>query len=444
MRLSSAAVVGIACCVLLVSTTPAGPAFPKAFLNMPGTANGHLPSLLSATGAFADVRALKISEGFLPYALNVPFWSDGASKSRWVAVPTWNGGRTSRVLFSADEPWTFPSGTVFVKHFEIATNETHPEVRRRLETRLLVRDTGGGVYGVTYKWRADNSDADLLPGSLNEPIAIQTRSGIRTQVWYYPSREDCKTCHTPLNGGVLGVNTRQLNCDFDYGGGIRKNQLSYWNERELFDSKISKIPGAYPRLARTGDAKRSVEQRARSWLDANCAHCHRPGGTVASFDARYQVPLTQQQLVYGPVLIDEGIDNARAIAPKDPWRSIILFRVNTTDANRMPPLAHNRIDEEGVAVLREWIQSLPGPAVLEPVTITPAAGKYAKSVTVTLQNPEPDAVIHYTLDGSAPAKSDPVYEDPLEITNACVLRAKAYKTGFTKSITSQQVYIISE
>ena len=69
---------------------------------------------------------------------------------------------TSRVTFSPTGEWAFPQGTVFIKHFTILTNETNPNSIRRLETRLLVMDTNSSVYGVTYKWRADQTEADLL------------------------------------------------------------------------------------------------------------------------------------------------------------------------------------------------------------------------------------------------------------------------------------------
>src|SRR6185503_13885642 len=101
-----------------------------------------------------------------------------------------------------------------------------------------------------------------------------------------------------------------------------------------------------PRLASPADQTRTLEDRARSWLDANCAHCHRPGGTVANFDARYDTPLSAQNLINGQVLIDEGIDNARAIAPRDIWRSIIFMRTTALDGRRMPPLAHNVVDAQ--------------------------------------------------------------------------------------------------
>src|SRR6266567_3080935 len=76
--------------------------------------------------------------------------------------------------------WLFPAGTIFVKHFELATNDNNPSLKRRLETRLLVRDTNGAVYGVTYKWRADNSEADLLTSSLTEAILVTNATGVVT------------------------------------------------------------------------------------------------------------------------------------------------------------------------------------------------------------------------------------------------------------------------
>ena len=148
------------------------------------------PLLLSQTGAFRDTARLVASEGLIPYDLNVPFWSDGAAKRRWISVP-----QNEKIAFQERGPLGFPKGTVFVKHFEMAVDETHPEIKRRLETRLLVCDSNGGVYGVTYKWRPDNSDADLLTTNLSEPIVIKTATGTRTQTWYFPSRRDCLTCH---------------------------------------------------------------------------------------------------------------------------------------------------------------------------------------------------------------------------------------------------------
>ena len=416
-----------------------------AYLRMPDRAEGNLPKLLSETGAFQETANLVPSTSLIPYDLNISFWSDGAEKSRWIAIPGDQPGAPGRIGFSPTGEWTFPPGTVFVKHFEMRTDETRPELKRRLETRLLVCDATGGVYGVTYKWRPDNSDAELLATNITETLTIKTSSGVRTQAYYYPSPVDCRTCHTKLAGGVLGVKTRQINREFTYSSGVRDNQLRAWNHIGLFTPDLAESTiSNCARLAAPQDQKRSLEDRARSWLDANCAQCHRPGGTVAYFDARYDTPLPKQGFIEGQVLIDEGIDNARIVAPRDIWRSIALLRISTLEALKMPPLAHNVVDGEAVALLKHWITSLPGPTVLPPPSIFPRGGTFAKPVQVVLSQTGSGATIHYTLDGSAPTKSDPVYERPIKITTPTVVRARTYKTGCTRSITVQEVFVVGE
>jgi hypothetical protein len=272
-----------------------------------------MPSRLSLVGAFKDLRTLTPADALVLYDVNLPFWSDGAIKSRWMALPAGD-----QIGFSPSGEWTFPAGTIFVKHFDMVIDERQPARKRRLETRVLVLDNAGGVYGRVYKWRADGSDADLLAGSVTEPITIQTAAGPRTQTWYYPAPADCRTCHTPRAGKALGVSTRQLNRDLvNPTTGAAENQLRAWNRAGRF----------------------------------------KPG----LFDARYDTPLAQQNLINGPALINLGIEGARAIAPGDPKRSIILKRVDTRKAVKMPPLARETIDAEGVALLREWIESLPAP-----------------------------------------------------------------------------------
>ena len=409
----------------------------KSFLQMPPRADGAIPKLLSQTGAFKNVRDFALADGLVPYDLVVPFWSDGAEKSRFVSVP-----ENQTIKFLPNGEWIFPPGTVFVKSFFFATNELNPNSLRRLETRLLVCDETGAVYGVCYKWRADGSDADLLATNLAEEISIQTATGVRTQTWYYPSRQDCLTCHTANAGFVLGVKTRQLNRDLKFPSGATDNELRAWNHAGLFEPNFSDAElKNFPKLAASDDLSRTLEDRARSYLDANCANCHRPNGTVAYFDARYDTPLAKQNLVAGRVLIDERIDGARVIAPNDIWRSILFMRADTTEPFKMPPLARNTIDERGMKLIREWIESLPGPPVLPPPEISPRGGNFPQPVEVTL-NSELGAKIFYTLDGTVPTTSDLPYDKPFKISAPTIVRAKAFKPGFTKSITVQQIFLI--
>jgi len=407
---------------------------------MPQNPGGKIPALLSQTGVFKDTRNLAPSDGLIPYDLVVPFWSDGASKLRWVAVPD------GKIGFAPTGDWIFPAGSVFVKTFELPVDAANPALKRRLETRVLVRDNVGGVYGVVYKWRDDNSDADLLGSSLTEDIPIKTATGqTRTQTWYYPSRQNCLECHNTHTSGVLGVKTRQMNRDLTYPSGVTDNQLRAWNHLGLFEPGFTDADASkFARLAAADDTTHSVEDRARSYLDANCSQCHRPDGTVANFDARYDTPLEKQRLVDGPVLIDERIDRSRVIAPNDIWRSIAFMRINTVGEIRMPPLARETIDEKGVALLRQWITSLPGRAVVEPPQISPAGGTYSAPIEVSLNDGEPGAEIRYTLDGSVPTASDSRYEKPIKITGTTVVRARAFKDGFTRSIAAQAIFTIGQ
>jgi uncharacterized repeat protein (TIGR03806 family) len=408
----------------------------KLYLNLPRLGTGPMPLLLSQTGAFKDVRHLKLAEGIIPYDLAVSFWSDGAEKSRWAALPA------GKIKFVPTGEWSFPRGTVFIKHFELATDETNPKVKRRLETRLLVCDTNGGVYGLVYKWRPDNSDADLLFTNLTEAVLIKTATMVRTQMWYYPSRADCLVCHNANAGGVMGVKTRQLNRDLHYPTGITDNELRTWNHLGLFEPALAEadLPH-FARLARADDASRSLEDRARAYLDANCAQCHRPGGTVASFDARYDTPLAQQALIEGPVLLNEGIDHPYIIAPNDIWRSILYMRASASDALKMPPLAHLQLDTNSLKLLRSWIESLPGPKVLAPPQMSLPGGDYDRPISVMLRA-EPGAVIRYTVDGTVPTTSDLLYEKPVELAWPTVLRARAFMPDHVRSIVSQQIYVI--
>jgi glucose/arabinose dehydrogenase/regulation of enolase protein 1 (concanavalin A-like superfamily) len=321
------------------------------------TASRPLPTLLSQTGAFTNLTTLAPHPGLIPYTVNSPLWSDAAHKKRWLAIPT-----NTFVTFAPTGGWTFSGGSVFVKHFELSVNDTNPAFRQRLETRLLVRDTNGLVYGASYKWRPDYSDADLVNTLTNEDVFITTATGVRTQLWSYPGRQDCLTCHTIPSGGVLGVNTRQLNGDFGYSQtGVTDNQIRALNHVGLFSSPVSEsaIP-SYTKLTPVTDTNASLEFRVRSYLDANCAHCHRPnGGVNAIFDARIDTPLSNAGIVGGTVLNNLGIFGARVVSPTNLAGSILYQRDNSLTATKMPPLAKNTIDADAMAVIAAWINALP-------------------------------------------------------------------------------------
>ncbi len=334
------------------------------FLNLPAAYNETMPPVLSATGVFRDIARRTPDDGLIPYQLNAPMWSDGATASYYLAVPNRGDVITpdQQIRLRPTNSWKFPDGTVFVKNFDLVVDETHPQVPpRRLETQILVRDINGGVYGVTYKWRPDNQDADLLTAGLNEDILITNATGVRTQTWYYASPADCLTCHTPNAGYVLGVNTRQLNGRFTYSAtGISDNQIRTFNRLGLFSPAINETQIAgYAKLSPLTDANASLEDRVRSYLDVNCAQCHRPGG-VANFDARFDTPATRRHIVNAPAMVTLGLANPCIVMPGDTARSVLYQRLTSlVPTVKMPPLARNRVDAEAARVIRDWINQLP-------------------------------------------------------------------------------------
>ncbi|MEO5713721.1 MAG: Ig-like domain-containing protein [Luteolibacter sp.] len=546
------------------------------------TPSTSLPATLADTGVFSDLATLTPSDKLIPYALNQPFWSDGAVKTRWATVPT---GTT--IGFNPTGEWAWPAGSVLVKHFELPTDDNNPTVHKRLETRLLVKMADGNVYGASYKWRADNSNADLMDSAITEnvPIAItppgtfsgtdlgtpaqpgsilrtgdeitftaggtdiwgnsdqgyfasQSRTGdfdisvrvssltqpdlytklglmareslnagsrhvfamvfpgnaarnnnvggyefqyrnttngnsaaiypelpqplanypntwlrmrregdtfislsstdgvwwkefarltmnlpatlyfgiagtshtgsaqttakvvlqnTRLQPWYFPGRNDCTSCHTNAAGGVLGPKTRQLNGDFSYPhspSNVTDNQLRAWSHAGLLDSPPPEatIPNL-TKLAALGNTSASIETRARSYIDANCASCHRPGGVQAFWDARFDTPLSEQGLIYGAVSDTLNDPSARVIVPQSLNHSIMFQRDSTTGGGiQMPPLAKNMVDQAGMAVLSEWINSL-STNIAPVVTLTsPVSGSvYLQGDTIDLSASASDA-----------------------------------------------------
>ena len=320
----------------------------------------ELPRLLSQTGIFRSLETLEPMPGVIPYDVNTPLWSDGAIKRRWMTLP-----KSGRINTVDQDAWRFPEGTKFVKHFELGDEATPQAVRRRLETRVLVVDRRGLGYGVTYRWREDGSDAELLDDALTEEVAYRSAAGARTQKWSYPSRQDCLVCHTEAAGFVLGVNARQLSRDFDYGGSTGKcNQLKEWSRRQMFDRAFDPTALAdQPRLAALDDESATLEHRARSYLDANCANCHRPGGVRGQFDARIGTPLAKSGLIGGKLVnADLGIDGAKVLLPGDRTKSMLYLRMmrREQDAYNMPPLGSHLVDEQASEVVGRWIVSLGG------------------------------------------------------------------------------------
>lgn len=317
-----------------------------------------LPPTLFHTGAFTNLHtlasptaALTPNTGMVPYDLNVPFWSDNALKTRWFQAPT-----NQDFGFAAEGNWTLPSGLGWVKHFDLELTNGVPSSRVRLETRILVKNAAG-LYGVTYRWGSSLTNATLVPDEgLDEPFVINDAGTIRTQVWHYPGRGECLQCHTSVGGHILGFNTPQLNRDFAYAGGT-SNQLDHFRRAGYFTTAISNLT-ALRSLAPADDESSSLEWRVRSYLAANCAQCHQPGGTgLGNWNAALS-NTTEVANIINALLVNNGGDPAnRTLVFGDVPHSMIRTRMALRGPGQMPPRASSLVDTQGLALITRWIQT---------------------------------------------------------------------------------------
>ncbi|MEQ1801977.1 MAG: PQQ-dependent sugar dehydrogenase [Gammaproteobacteria bacterium] len=299
-----------------------------------------VPSNLADTGCVDSSDPTAPASGLIPYTVNAPFWSDGAVKERYLAVP--DGARIGR---NAAGDFDFPSGSVLLKSFRLGG--------KLIETRLLMRHPDGVWAGYTYEWNDAETAATRVTGGKTRQVAGQT--------WIYPSEGECMVCHTTAAGFSLGPELAQLNGSLTYpDSGVTANQLATLEHIGLFTQPLPGPPASLPALADPADAGSPLADRARAWLHTNCAQCHRPNGpTPSSLDLRATTALAAMQACDAPPQAgDLGIVDPRLIAPGDASRSVLLSRVNRRDVNGMPPVGSGEIDVAGVTLLTNWINSL--------------------------------------------------------------------------------------
>ncbi len=316
------------------------------------------PELLSDLGAFEGLESLSPSEGIMPYEINSPLWSDGSLKRRWISLPD-----TSRIVFNIDDPWEFPVGTVLIKHFEMPIDE---DSIKRLETRFFVVDLDRNGYGLTYKWNETDTDAKLVAFDevAHDTLEVLTSGEFTKQVWNYPTRTQCIQCHNDNANFVLGVKTAQMNrLNNSETGAI--NQIELWNELGFFSNE--NISAELPVLSNLKDTSFSIEHRIRSYLDANCSHCHQPYGVDTKFDARFKTPLWAQKIIGEEADSYNSEPGNLIVNPGDPETSEMWIRDSSIDDNKMPPIAKNKLDHEYLDLLRHWIEDM-DPNSLDPVS----------------------------------------------------------------------------
>ena len=298
------------------------------------TAPSTFPSLLSETGCVDPVDPRQPASGLVPYEPIHPFWSDGADKMRWMAIP-----EGTRVEVAEDGDLLFPVGTVLMKAFEVAGE--------RVTTRLFMRHPSGDWAGYSYAWLPDGSDATLVSSS---GALWTTNEGD----WRVPSRAQCVQCHTAASGHSLGLELQQIGHPMTYPStGRTADQIATLNAVGMLEGTI---PDEVSMLPAPGDVSRTLEDRARAYLHVNCASCHQPGASGRGLmDLRYGVSLAASGLCEPPTLGDLGVEGARLVAPGDPERSMITVRAGRRDAYQMPPVGSEWVDEAGMSLLEGWI-----------------------------------------------------------------------------------------
>jgi glucose/arabinose dehydrogenase/mono/diheme cytochrome c family protein len=366
--------------------------------DLPRTA---FPRKLSETGLFLSTAENKPQPGLIPYSVNAPLWSDGAAKERFIGLPG-----EERIDFTEEGAWRFPEKTVLVKTFALETEAGNPASRRRIETRLLTLQEGEW-YGYSYLWDDKQADAELVPAAgLDREYAIKEAGGTRKQVWHFPSRTECMVCHSRAAAWVLGLSTPQMNKIHHYGpvadnqlrtlehlGVFRVNGNDYrpawwptvrdlgftffqpvrkavqtkwdrWAERfGPVPSDTTRLPGRpedFRRLADPYDGAADLNERARSYLHANCAQCHvMAGGGNSAIDLYVRTPRENMQLIgVKPQHDTFGLRDALLVAPGEPERSVLHYRVSKRGPGQMPPLASSVVDEQAAKLLADWIRQM--------------------------------------------------------------------------------------
>jgi uncharacterized repeat protein (TIGR03806 family) len=298
--------------------------------------------------------SLQPNHGVLPYDLNTPLFSDYAAKYRFVWMPPGTSAQ-----YRENEVFDFPVGTILVKSFAFPGDQGQAKL---VETRLLVRGNAGWV-GLPYIWNEGQTEArlDLAPDPV--PISYADASGKNHEFTYFiPNANECKQCHE--NARVMlpiGPKARNLNKDYPYADGAA-NQLLRWSQTGYLQG--APVPQAAPKAAKwDSPASGTLEERARAYLDSNCAHCHQPGATAGytGFDLRITATgLATLGLCKSPNSAGRIGTLTYDLVPGQPDESILVARMESIRPKEMmPQIGRSIVHEEGLELIREWVRSLP-------------------------------------------------------------------------------------
>ena len=341
-------------------------------------AAGEYPQRLSEWGVIRRYGdRLVLGSGGAPYDVNTPLFSDYALKLRTLWMPA---GADAR--YADDAAYAFPAGALISKTFFYPLTDGMAQARegwdgdldkldlaqtQLVETRLLVRQEQGWD-ALTYLWRGDeawlNITGDLIP------LRLVQDGAVRDLNYIVPSRNECARCHATGQAGAailpIGITTRQLNRGYGEGPG---NQIEAWRGRGW----LADAPPPTDRAQNANWTDREalsaqpaqLQRLARSYLDVNCGHCHNPLGPADTTGLwlHHKAPsLRRLGLCKPPIAAGQGTGGHRySITPGAPDASILVFRMATTHpAARMPEIGRTLVHQQGLAVISDWIASLPG------------------------------------------------------------------------------------
>jgi uncharacterized repeat protein (TIGR03806 family) len=315
---------------------------------------------LSLTGCMDATNPTVLAPSVIPYEVNSPLWSDSAYKTRGFVLPAGGKIHVKNCAAKPDEcpmgmadtgKWVLPVGSVMIKSFTFDD--------KLVETRLLVHADAYNWYGYSYQWNETQTEATIVPDARVE-VMFQTGTDAGVVDWHYPSRTDCGDCHTQQAGGTLGPQTNQMNRSV---GGV--NQIDRFTTMGLFDAPVPtpyEKPLVTPYAGQLGSPPLSatLDERARSYLHANCAHCHRPDADFNVFDLRYDQSLHDTKVCgTAPTMGDLGVAGALDLTPGMPKRSMIWLRMNAPIGNsnnvHMPRIATYKFDDQGLQLISDWI-----------------------------------------------------------------------------------------
>ena len=336
----------------------------RLLANPKRSSNSEFPRKLSQTGLFSDVQQHKLEEGVVPYNINTTMWADGATAQRFIGLPKSSqlgvyDTSNVQVGYIAGE-WEFPDGGVLAKTVSMEMQRGNPQSARRLETQILHFDVDTWK-AYNYIWNEEQSDAFLADDVASQTvlaIAESSQSSSRQQqTWRHVSRTECLLCHTTRVGTVHGFRPPQLKGARSSAGGVF-DQLAVLDSLGIFAKPVPKNVESW---SDPYDVHAALDARARSYLQVNCGHCHsRGGGGSAAFDVQYHIPLDKARLLSArPTQGTFGILGAEVVAPSDPYRSVLYYRMSKLGHGHMPQFGAQLVDQQGLRLIHDWIASLP-------------------------------------------------------------------------------------